>query len=195
MKSKATNQLLRDYYQKMVINTSEIGRLEIDNKEIRSQLTDYSQEKENTNQLYMYNFENLLTDLDIPQNQIEDKSEPGSVLTARGAYGPRCKVAQILAFLETKITVSPNTISFPLVIDSPNALEQDKKHLASVIRTLLTWDKTDNQIIIASIEGKETAQSIMGVNIITLTNQENHLFNSNEFLQYEQEISSMLTLF
>ena len=86
-------------------------------------------------------------------------------------------------------------ISFPLVIDSPNVLEQDKEHLDSVIRTLLTWEKTENQIIVASIEGKETANSISGVNIILLENPQNHLFSKEEYGSYEQEISEIFTVF
>lgn len=61
-------------------------------------------------------------------------------------------------------------------------LEQDNEHLDSVIRTILTWDKTDNQIIVASIQGKETASKISDVNIITLENPQNHLFNLRNML-------------
>ena len=86
-------------------------------------------------------------------------------------------------------------ITFPLVIDSPNALEQDSEHLDSVIRMLLTWDKTDNQIIVASIQGKDTAKAIPDVKIITLDNPQNHLFNSDEYIKYEAEISEIFTQF
>lgn len=86
-------------------------------------------------------------------------------------------------------------ITFPLVIDSPNSLEQDKDHLDSVMRTLFTWDKTDNQIIVASIEGKDTATSIADVNIIILNNEKNHLFSKDEYLVLEQEISEIFTKF
>ena len=81
------------------------------------------------------------------------------------------------------------------VIDSPNVLEQDDEHLDAVIRTLLTWDRTDNQVIIASIQGKETAEELGDVNIITLTNEKNHLFNSAEYVKYEAEVTSIFTQF
>lgn len=195
LKSKATSQLLREYYEKIGVNISEIDKLSVDNKEIRKQLNEYNQAKIQTNQIYLDNFGKLLVNLDIPKGQIEENSEPGTTLVASGAYGPRCKIAQMLAFLQTKSIVSPETISFPVVIDSPNALEQDREHLDSVIRTLLSWNKTDNQIIIASIEGKETAVSIPDVNVILLTNPKNHLFSSDEYKFYEQEISEMFTRF
>ena len=34
-------------------------------------------------------------------DQVETESEPGTHLSASGAYGPRCKIAQMLAFVET----------------------------------------------------------------------------------------------
>ena len=101
----------------------------------------------------------------------------------------------MLSFVQTQKKKCPDMISFPLVIDSPNVLEQDKDHLESVIRTLLTWDKTENQIIVASIEGKETANSIPDVNIILLENPQNHLFSKDEYASYEQEISEIFTVF
>lgn len=195
VKSKATNQLLKEYWDQISQNTAEIDRLRRDNGEINKQLTVYSQEREQTNTKYQENFTRLLGSLDIPSEQVEEKSEPGSHLVASGAYGPRCKIAQILAFVETQHSTAPNLIAFPIVIDSPNVLEQDDEHLDSIIRTLLTWDKTDNQIIVASIQGKAIASTIDNVNLITLSNPKNHLFNADEYIAYEEEITEIFTQF
>ena len=137
----------------------------------------------------------MLLGLDIPSDQVEKNSEPGTHIIISGAYGPRCKIAQILAFVETQHTAAPELITFPVVIDSPNALEQDNDHLESIIRTLFTWDKTENQIIVASIQGKDIASKIKDVNIITLTNPQNHLFSSDEYNMYEDEITEIFTRF
>jgi hypothetical protein len=195
VKSKATNQLLREYHEKIGSNVSEIERLNKENANIRKQLNEYSKLKINTNQTYLSYLGKLLVDLDIPPDQVENNSEPGSTLVASGAYGPRCKIAQMLAFLQTQKKVSSDIITFPLVIDSPNVLEQDSEHLDTVIRTLLTWNKTNNQIIVASIEGKETSASIPDVNIISLTNPKNHLFDPDAYIEYEQEIAELFTKF
>lgn len=195
VKSKATNQLLKEYFEQIGNNTSEIERLSKDNAEISKQLEAYTQEKAQVNMAYLGNLGKLFVGLDIPADQIEDNSELGSALVASGAYGPRCKIAQMLAFIETQHTVAPELITFPIVIDSPNVLEQDNDHLDTVIRTLLTWDKTDNQIIVASIQGKDTATEIGGVNIITLSNPKNHLFSSEEYATYEAEIAEIFTQF
>ena len=195
VKSKATNQLLKEYWNQISHNTAEIDRLRRDNGEINKQLAVYSQGKEQTNTKYQENFTRLLGSLDIPSEQVEENSEPGSHLVASGAYGPRCKIAQILAFVETQQSTAPNLIAFPIVIDSPNVLEQDDEHLDSIIRTLLTWDKTDNQIIVASIQGKAIASTIDDVNVITLSNPKNHLFNADEYIAYEEEITEIFTQF
>ncbi|MEA4921402.1 MAG: hypothetical protein VB078_10855 [Clostridiaceae bacterium] len=195
VKSKATNQLLHEYHEQIGDNVTEIERLRKDNTEIRKQLEVYVLEKSQANTSYLVNLNKLFVGLDVPPDQIADNSEPGSSLVASGAYGPRCKIAQILAFIETQHAIAPEMITFPLVIDSPNVLEQDSEHLDSVIRTLFTWDKTDNQIIVASIEGKETACKISDVNIIILSNPQNHLFSTDEYIMYEKDIAEIFTDF
>ena len=195
VKSKATNQILQEYWSKINDNTLQIERLREDNADISQQLSFYKQEKEQVNTTYQENLSRLLLGLDIPSEQVEKNSEPGTHLIASGAYGPRCKIAQLLAFVETQHTTAPELITFPIVIDSPNALEQDNNHLESIIKTLFTWDKTENQIIVASIQGKDIASTIQDVNIITLTNCPNHLFCSDEYSMYEDEIAEIFTQF
>ena len=127
--------------------------------------------------------------------QVPKESEPGSSIQASGAYGPRCKVAQVLSFLETQKVISNTTITFPLVIDSPNVLEQDKKHLESVLKTLLAWDETENQIIVASIEGEQIAEKIPGVKIIKLNNKVNHIMTRHEYEELENLIDNFIISF
>lgn len=182
MKSKATGQLLSEYSERIGLNTVKISKLEESNKEIRKQVRAFNDRKTKSNDKYQVHFHSLLSQFDIPQDQIEEGSELGASITASGAYGPRAKISQILAFIQAKQQESPDTISFPVVIDSPNTLEQDTEHFESVMRTLLTWSNTNNQIIIASIQGAEIAASIEGVNIITLSNEANHMLNSEEYI-------------
>ena len=82
-----------------------------------------------------------------------------------------------------------------MVIDSPNVLEQDKEHLGSVLKTLLTWDKTDNQIIVASIEGKDIAEQLPDVKVIKLDNEVNHIMSKQEYNKLEKEIDIIVTSF
>lgn len=195
LKSKATGRLLAEYSERIGSNTVEISRLEENNKEIRKQVRAFNERKTRANNQYQIHFHSMLSQFDIPQDQIEEGSDLGASITASGAYGPRAKISQILAFIQAKEQESPETISFPVVIDSPNTLEQDSEHFENVMRTLLTWTNTDNQIIIASIQGAEIAASIEGVNIITLNNEANHMFNSEEYKQYEEEITAIFTHF
>lgn len=195
LKSKATNQLLREYRDQIASDIVAIEQLRADNSGYNKLLATYDKERATVNTTYLGKLGALFSGLDIPSDQIAEYSEPGSALIASGAYGPRCKVAQILAFVETQQTNAPDLISFPIVIDSPNVLEQDNEHLDSVIRTLLTWNKTDNQIIVASIQGKETAAELGDVNIIFLSNPKNHLFSADEYVMYESEIAEIFTRF
>lgn len=195
LKSKATIGMLDEYRRKIALNVEEIARLRSEMPNINEQLSTYNAKRTNVATRYSNHLHSIFAGLDIPPDQIADCSEPGTSLIASGAYGPRCKIAQMLAFVETQKANAPDLITFPIVIDSPNALEQDDDHLDAVIRTLFTWSKTDNQIIVASIQGKETSLALGDVNIITLTNQKNHLLDSDEYSKYEQEIIEVLTQF
>ena len=91
--------------------------------------------------------------------------------------------------------MAKNITSLPVVIDSPNVLEQDKRHLHDIIKALLTWDKTDNQIIVASIEGKEWVQTLKNVKIIDVTGKINHIMDKAGYLAIEDQIIEVLTKF
>ena len=195
IKSKATNQLLREYRERIGANTTKIDDIISDNAEIRKRLTTYNEKREESLRAYNICFNTLLDGLDVPKDQVSDEVEPGGAISASGAYGPRCKLAQMLAFVEMQSRVGNSVISFPIVIDSPNSLEQDRENLESIIRTLMTWKKTNNQIIVASIEGKEVASKIEGTKIIKLTNPKNHLLSADMYCELEDEINDMFVRF
>ena len=195
LKAKTTRKLLDDYRKKIQENAETIEVLNENNKNIRELLREYQQSRTNANDIYLSNLNNKYGLLDIPSEQVPKESEPGSSIEASGAYGPRCKVAQVLSFLETQKSLSGTIITFPVVIDSPNVLEQDKEHLGSVLKTLLTWNKTDNQIIVASIEGKDIAEQLPDVKVINLDNEVNHIMSKEEYSKLEKEIDNIVTSF
>ena len=195
LKSKATEQLLSEYNERIGRITVEIAELEESNKVIRKQVRAFNEKKTESNKRYITHFSSLLSHFDIPLEQIEEGSELGSSIVASGSYGPRAKISQVLAFIQSKQQESPKSIAFPVVIDSPNSLEQDGEHFENVMHTLLTWTKTDNQFIVASIQGAEIATKIEGVNIITLSNEANHLLNLQDYAQNEEMITTILTHF
>ena len=73
-----------------------------------------------------------------------------------------------------------------------NVLEQDKEHLETTLNTLFTWNETDNQIIVASVEGKEIAEKIDGINVISLSNEKNKLLNESEYLLNQDLINRVI---
>lgn len=195
IRSKATKQLIEDYYNQIAKNTLTIEELQADNSDCKQKLGAYKQERDDVNQKYKHHFNSIIGKLDIPLDQIDADRELGASINASGAYGPRCKIAQILSFVETKQAEAPDLVSFPIVIDSPNVLEQDSDHLDSVIRTLFTWNNTPNQIIVSSIQGKEIAEELGDVNIIVLNNPQNHLLSAEEYNTFRSEIDDIFTHF
>lgn len=195
LKAKTTRKLLDDYRKKIQENSETIEELNENNKNIKELLKEYHQSRTSANGIYLSNLNKQFGLLDIPSEQVPTESEPGSSIDASGAYGPRCKVAQVLSFLETQKSISDTIITFPVVIDSPNVLEQDKDHLESVIKTLLSWNRTDNQIIVASIEGKEIAEQLPDVKVIQLDNEVNHIMSKEEYTTLVNEIEAVITSF
>ncbi len=195
VKAKTTRKLLEEYRKKIAENEEIISDLNENNKNIRELLKEYQQAKTSANLKYLSVLNSNYGKLDIPSDQVPRQSEPGSFIEASGAYGPRCKIAQVLSFLETQKSIADMIISFPIVIDSPNVLEQDKDHLESVLKSLLTWNKTDNQIIVASIEGKELAEQLSEVKIISLCNEVNHIMSKDEYKDLMSEIDMVITRF
>jgi len=192
IRSKATRQLLIDYREKMQSNISEIEKIKDTLRGYQKSLNEYNKSRTETNAVYKSFFAGHMKELDIPDDQIGADLEPGAYIVASGAYGPRCKIAQVLSFIQTQNKISPNIVKMPLVIDSPNVLEQDKEHLETTLNTLFTWNETDNQIIVASVEGKEIAEKIDGINVISLSNEKNKLLNESEYLLNQDLINRVI---
>lgn len=195
LKAKTTKRLLDEYRATVSKNLARIDELSDSNKSLKDTLATYQDERKVANNAYLQNLYTRMIGLDIPRDQVEENTEPGTSMDAAGAYGPRCKVAQILSFVETQNEIAHNILSFPIVIDSPNIREQDKKHLSAVLKTLFDWSKTDNQIIVASIEGKEIAANRGDVKVIDVTGKVNHIMDENDYKLIEDQISEIMTRF
>jgi hypothetical protein len=195
LRSKATRSLIDEYSLQVYQDEKDKKELTDRRGSIKKELSKYSEKRKEAGLIYSKNLDTLLTDLDIPKNQVEGDSEPGVFLDASGAYGPRCKVSQVLAFVKAKAEISGDTISFPIVIDSPNTLEQDDIHLETILLKLFSWAETDNQIIIASLVGKEIAAYMPDVNIIELDNEPNHVMSNACYEDNVDEISDILLSF
>lgn len=195
LKSKVTSTMIRDYSVRSEENLKEIAELRKKQKDARKILSEYKTERAKSVTEYKKSFFTLSDELDIPEDQILTDIEPGKTISISGAYGPRCKISQMLAFAKTQKEYQPNIIAFPLIIDSPNSVEQDQYHIENILKTLFNWNKTTNQIIVSSIEGLEVAAKSENVHIIKLDNEKNHLLSCQCYNELEREINNILTNF
>ena len=85
VKSKATKQLLEDYRKHISQNLETIERLRSDNTGFRKHLEAYKKDLASVNKSYLSKLGLLCVGLDIPADQIEENSEPGSAIIASGA--------------------------------------------------------------------------------------------------------------
>lgn len=195
LKSKVTSKMIQDYSVQSAENNREIKELKNKQNESNKILNQYKKERAKAVEEYESMFYELSDVLDIPKEQIKENIEPGTQIRVSGAYGPRCKISQMLAFAKMQKLNQPNIISFPLVIDSPNSFEQDNFHIESILETLLNWNETSNQVIVSSIEGLEIAKKIDNIKIIELDNEKNHLLSNHLYNELENEINIILSNF
>lgn len=195
LKSKVTSNMIQDYSVQIAENNMEIKELKNSQKESGNILSQYRKDRKIAAEEYENMFYELSDILDIPRAQIRENVEPGTQVRVSGAYGPRCKISQMLAFAKMQNINQPYNISFPFVIDSPNTFEQDEYHIETVIETLLNWNETSNQVIVSSIEGLEIAKNIENVRIINLDNEKNHLLSKSIYDELEDEIIVIITNF
>lgn len=195
LKSKVTSKMIQEYSVQSAENIREMTELRNKQKDLKRILGEYRKERNEVVKEYEKTFFDLSEDLDVPKSQIFENVEPGKTISISGAYGPRCKISQMLAFAKTQKEHQPNIISFPFVIDSPNSVEQDSFHIGSILETLLNWSETSNQVIISSIEGIEIAKAIDNINIIELDNEKNHLLSNHLYYELENEINIILSNF
>lgn len=140
-------KMLRDSLSKEIINADE-SRNQIENFKI--DMDQYTDPVRTSNILKFFRFrlaaysEALDVRLDNPNSQ-----SIASIKVARGSEGPRALLAYYYAFLHTKIEFT-SSITFPIVIDSPNQQGQDAIHLPQMLKFIFKYAPAGNQIIVAT---------------------------------------------
>jgi hypothetical protein len=189
-KSQSTKKLIDFNEGKITELEFEQDHLKEELKKVNIKISQYEEKRNNAYDIFNKNFSKFCVQLKIEFTQLKPEYAPGEDINAAGAYGPRAKVAMLLAFVETKQELATDVLSFPIVIDSPNTLEQDSENLKVLMEAILTLN-TGNQLIVASIHGTEIAQNIPGVNIITLKNEKEALLCADDYTLNEIEINSL----
>lgn len=192
VKSKSTKKLIENTEGKKSGLKFEQDLLKDQLNNVNAIIRQSLEKKNNAHTIFNIELSKLCVGLNIHYTQLKPEYAPGEDIAASGAYVPRAKVASLFAFVATKQKLAPDILSFPIVIDSPNTLEQDRENLKVLMETILTLN-TGNQLIVASLHGTEIAQKIPNVNIITLDNEKEALLRENDYALYEKEINDLFT--
>lgn len=128
----------------------------------------------------------LLTKLSVYGLKEEDYKDIPPSIKETGSDHPRALLAYFYSYLYTMLNYSSSTI-FPIIIDSPNQQDQDKKNLLKMMDIALNEKPEGCQLILGSVD-------LYGVDyngaIIKLEN-EHHLLTTNEY----EEVNNFMSPF
>lgn len=145
----------------------------------------YDEAKKQADDIYKNNLLKLFALLNVTTLEVININEYriGDNIQASGAYKDRVILAKYYAFLLTKKYFNKGIIDFPMVIDSPRGDEQDKDNAKIIMDFILKNSDIDNQVIVATIDGKDYITTDIKPNIIELTNNPHQLLIADEYTQ------------
>jgi len=181
-------------------NTMKIGQLELEIKSLTdmikslwAKLKVFDVRMKEADAIYKNQLGLLFSRLKVNEQELQPESySVGGQISVSGAYKERAILAKYYAFLQTKKYMADGIIKFPLVIDSPKGNEQDKINAQTIMDFVLNGDELDNQVIVATIDGKDYLDKHAKVNVIELSNEEGSLLSRTCYLENEKFITKIL---
>ncbi len=169
--------------------TSELGNLELriqsilkDKKEVEKSIKKYNELKRNANQMYQNNMIKAKDEFDIEEIKPEQLKSIKNTFLARGSNRPVSTIIWYLNLLSVKNKLNPNSIKFPLVLDSPNNGELDDEKRVKLINYIFMNHEENTQLVISTLGFKQDDYPNFKVNkIIELTNDKYHLLNTSDY--------------
>lgn len=145
----------------------------------------YDEAKKKADDFYKNNLLELFTQLNVSTREVVNFNEYriGDDIQASGAYKDRVILAKYYALILTKKQFNKGIIDFPVVIDSPRGDEQDKDNAKIIMDFILKNSDISNQVIVATIDGKDYISSDIKPNIVELTNNRHELLTTDEYTQ------------
>lgn len=181
-------------------NRKMIGELDMEikelDKEIKSMVDSlkvFRDRKDDANSCYRRHLSTMFSNLNVSTSELLPEAyDIGAEISLSGAYQERAVLSKYYAFLQTKRQLADDIIKFPLVIDSPKGSEQSKENSKKIMDFVFTDNSLDNQIIVATIDGKEYLPEGSQVNVIELSNQPHSLLTSECYQENEKLIRQIL---
>lgn len=172
------NKLANDLYnlkQREITLTKQI-------KELKNKIKEYNKIKEKIDEEYFNLMSESREALALQEINPNNIKKIDNTFDITGSMRPLSTVAWYLTLLKIKNKFNPNSIKFPIVLDSPNNAELDDDNIAKTFKYILNNIDKDSQVIISTIEFKAEQYSDYNIkNVIELNNEAYKLLNEKDY--------------
>lgn len=165
---------------------SEISKIEEEYERLKKEKKKYDDKKAKVNHMYK---ELMILDKEkfgleeIKEEKI--KNIKGNI-NASGSNIPIATMIWYFNLLRIKYKFNPNTIRFPIVLDSPKNVEMDKEKEQQFYKYIFENPNEDSQMIISSLKMSDNLlDEISYDNLIELNNNKYHLLNEEDYDKYK----------
>lgn len=141
-------------------------------KELKKKIKEFNSLKEKIDEEYFQLMSESCEKLALKEITTNNIKKIDSSFDITGSMRPLSTIAWYLTLLKIKNKFNPNSIKFPIVLDSPNNAELDDDNIAKTFKYILDNIDSETQVIISTIEFKKEQYSDYNIkNVIELKNE------------------------
>jgi len=191
LKSQEVNDVLRhkgfvEIKDKMGDELYEIkqklGEYDTELKDVKKKIKEYAEKKDAINEKYKQIMLNDTLRFGLEEIEISSLEKITNTFVADGSNRPIATAIWYMNLIRLKNIFAPNSIHFPIVIDSPNNTEADKTKRLKVYQYLCEKADENNQLILSGLGfDQELDDSLSFERIIVLDNAKYELLNSQDY--------------
>ncbi|EGO2658390.1 hypothetical protein IV451_13200 [Enterococcus faecalis] len=151
-------------------------------KALTKKLNEYSKKKKDVNSFYFKSMKQDIVKFGL--EEVHDKSIENikNSVKATGSNQPIVTVIWYMNLLKLKNEFFPESIKFPLVMDSPNHAELDNQKKETLFEYIFENIPIDTQCIISTLGfSREDYDTDLNLNIIILENEKYQLMNTDDY--------------
>lgn len=168
-----------------------MGKILVDLEEIEQKLKkiDSPEKRTKINEEYISNMKNFLKELEVNTFEPERYKRMDCKVNVGGSDLPRALLAYYYSIIDLIKKYSTSTFC-PIVIDSPNQQDQDKKSREKMFKFIRDKKPMDSQLILGAVdlEGVE----IKGAKIVLDSKEKYHLLSTKKYGETYKELKTFL---
>lgn len=182
LKHVAFNETRDRLLKEFNINDSKLIDLATALKNDEALLRKYNKRKTDANNFYNKLMIKSRTDYDLVQIEDAQILKVGQQFGFNGSNKPITTLVWYFNLLKTKFEFNPETLKFPLILDSPNNAETDYNSKEMIFKFILNNLFENQQLIVSSVGFDEKDYPDYKIDkIIILTNEKHQLLNEKDY--------------